>query len=380
MIPVAFEKVWIENKIANHCKTQQILSKLGNVEIGYFDDLNALIHSTPTIFHPKERSKTLVLSAIRGEILRKCPGTHGHLCCNYHIINQYIGCPIGCSYCILQGYLNQPFTIINVDIESIFEELENFRKTHPGKQIRIGTGELGDSLVYDHLTHFSEDFLNFFAGRDEFVFEFKTKTTNIDLLLQHTLLSKSFPNIVVGFSVNPDIVRMNEEEFSATLKERIEAAAALVNAGYKIALHFDPIVLIPNAEQEYRQTVNFIFSLLKPEDIAWISLGTFRYTNELKSMMEYNYPKSSLLSREFVLCSDNKFRYFRPIRTKLYKMVVNFLHDVNKNLPIYLCMESPEVWLDTLGILPGNCSGCSQEETMDLLFRRRVTLKKGNEN
>lgn len=376
MIPVAFEKVWIENKIANHYKTQQILSKLGNIEINRFDDMNSLIRSSQTVFHPKDRSRTLVLSAIRGEILRKCPGTHGHLCCNYHIINQYIGCPIGCSYCILQGYLNQPFTIINVDIESIFQELEKFQRTYPGKQIRIGTGELGDSLVYDHLTHFSEDFLNFFAGRNEFIFEFKTKTTNVELLLQN----KSSGNIVIGFSVNPDIVRINEEEFSASLKERIEAAATLVNAGYKIALHFDPIVLIPNAESEYRQTVHFIFSLLKPEDIAWISLGTFRYTTDLKSMMEYNYPKSSLLSREFVLCSDNKFRYFRPIRTKLYKMVIDFLHDVNENLPIYLCMESPEVWIDTLGILPGSCSGCSQKETMDLLFKRRVIVKKGIEN
>lgn len=376
MIPVAFEKVWIENKIANHYKTQQILSKLGNIEINRFDDMSSLIRSSQTVFHPKDRSRTLVLSAIRGEILRKCPGTHGHLCCNYHIINQYIGCPIGCSYCILQGYLNQPFTIINVDIESIFQELEKFQRTYPGKQIRIGTGELGDSLVYDHLTHFSEDFLNFFAGRNEFIFEFKTKTTNVELLLQN----KSSGNIVIGFSVNPDIVRINEEEFSASLKERIEAAATLVNAGYKIALHFDPIVLIPNAESEYRQTVHFIFSLLKPEDIAWISLGTFRYTTDLKSMMEYNYPKSSLLSREFVLCSDNKFRYFRPIRTKLYKMVIDFLHDVNKNLPIYLCMESPEVWIDTLGILPGSSSGCSQKETMDLLFKRRVIVKKGIEN
>lgn len=376
MIPIAFKKVWIENKIANHYKTKHILSKLGDIDIDYFDDLNTLIHNTPTVFHPKDRSQTLVLSAIRGEILRKCPGTHGHLCCNYHIINQYIGCPIGCSYCILQGYLNQPFTIINVDIESIFEELENFQRNYPGKQIRIGTGELGDSLVYDHLTNFSEDFLEFFAGRNEFIFEFKTKTTNIDLLLKH----RSPGNIVVGFSVNPDIVRINEEEFSATLKERIDAAAALVNAGYKIALHFDPIVSIENAEQEYKQTINFIFSQLKPEDIAWISLGTFRYTNDLKSMMEYNYPKSSLLSREFVLCSDNKFRYFRPERTNLYKMVIGFLHDINKDLPIYLCMESPEVWMDTLEILPGNCSGCPQEETMDLLFKRRVTLKKETQN
>ena len=38
MHPIAFKKVWIENKIANHYKTQHILSKLGNIEIDYFDD------------------------------------------------------------------------------------------------------------------------------------------------------------------------------------------------------------------------------------------------------------------------------------------------------------------------------------------------------
>ena len=111
-----FDKVWIENSVREHHKTQQILSRItSGYEVDYFDNLNTLIKSTPVAYHPKERSRVLVLSQIRGEILRKCPGTHGHLCCNYHVINQYIGCPIGCSYCILQGYLNQPFTIINVD-------------------------------------------------------------------------------------------------------------------------------------------------------------------------------------------------------------------------------------------------------------------------
>ena len=158
-----FKKIYVENSIKNHAKTKLILARLDyKNKIEYFDDINMLIKSQPTIHHPRERATSLVLSSIRGKVIRQCPGTHGHICCNYFVINQYIGCPIDCNYCILQGYLNQPFTIINVDIEVIFEELDKVSSNMADNaKIRIGTGELGDSLAYDSLTDFSLDFMIF---------------------------------------------------------------------------------------------------------------------------------------------------------------------------------------------------------------------------
>lgn len=359
---IPFQKVWVDRSVREHKKTKEILERISNpVKVEYFDQLQVLIKSTPPVWHPKERSKTLVLTAIKGEIVKKCPGTHGHICCNYHVINQYIGCPIGCSYCILQGYLNQPFTVINVDIETIFEALEQIEKQAPDRVIRIGTGELGDSLVYDHLTHFSDDFIHFFQGKDKFIFEFKTKSVNVERLLQY----RNSGNIVVGFSINPDIFRETEEGDAAPIEARIKTAERLAQLGYRIALHFDPIVPLKDAGERYGELIKRIFSSLKVEDIAWISLGTFRYTTELKSKMEYNYRDSPLLSQEFMLCADEKFRYFRPIRVALYRMLIRLLKDIDLFLPIYLCMESPEVWLDTLGFLPG----CAQ--SMEFLFQRR---------
>lgn len=354
-----FDNIYIEEKFKSNSNVNKILSKItSRFKINYINDITKLMKEIP-LSHPNETAKNLLLSGIRGEILRKCPGTNGHICCNYYVINLYIGCPINCSYCILQSYLNQPLTIINIDTEQIFDSLENTLKNNPNRIFRIGTGELGDSLVYDNLTDYSIDFINFFAKHKNAIFEFKTKTDNIENILK----IDSPGNIVVGFSVNPQEVISKEEHFASSLKERLNAASKLINKRYKIALHFDPIINIQDFEISYMTLIDEIFTYITPNDIAWISLGTFRYTPDLKNCIEYNYPQSKILSDEFIVDQDKKFRYFKMIRGKLYSKIVNKLKEKDKNLLIYLCMESKEMWEKVLGFLP------YEDDKMQLVFK-----------
>lgn len=362
-----FDKIYIENAQKNHPNIQRILTNItGSPIIEYVDDLYDLIKRSPVIYHPQERAKQLYLGSIRGDIVRKCPGTHGHLCCNYYVINLYIGCPINCSYCILQSYLNQPFTIINIDLETIFNELNQIAKINQKKIYRIGTGELGDSLIYDNLTGFSRDFIQFFVDKSNFFFEFKTKTNLIDNLLQFN----SPGNIVVGFSVNPQDIICQEESYSAAIEDRLIAAKKLIKNGYKIALHFDPIMNIPDFMEQYNSLIQLIFKYITPDNIAWISLGTFRYTPDLKNKIEYNYPESKILTEEFLENHDRKFRYFKPIRIKLYSQIITWLKQYSRNLLIYLCMESPYVWQNTLGYLPYS------EDKMAFIFKQAMMNKR----
>jgi spore photoproduct lyase len=264
------------------------------------------------------------------------------------VINLYLGCPLNCAYCILQAYLNAPYVMINVNIEEIFSALDKVLSENMDKNFRIGTGELGDSLVYDPLTGFSEKFISFFSGYKNAVFEIKTKTD----FIENVLKTESPGNIVCGFSMNPQAVISREEEYASSLKERLDAVKKLAARGYKLAFHFDPIVNIRNWKEEYFDVIKMIFTDVRTEDIAWISLGTMRYTRELKKAMEYNYPDSGLLLDEFAECRDEKFRYFKGIRAPIYKNIFDFIKSFDKNLSVYLCMESPELWKSTAGFLP----------------------------
>ena len=225
-----FDNVYIDEKFKTNKNIDAILENLdSDYNIHYIDDVTKLMKTIPSS-HPNEISKNLLLSGIRGEILKRCPGTNGHICCNYFVINLYIGCPIGCTYCILQSYLNQPLTIINLDLDTIFENLNKTFTENNKRLFRVGTGELGDSLVYDYLTNYSLKFIDFFANYKNAIFEFKTKTDNINNILK----LKSSGNIVVGFSVNPQVVVKDEENYAASIDERIVAAGKLVSNGLKI--------------------------------------------------------------------------------------------------------------------------------------------------
>lgn len=338
----SFDNIFIETKFKRHYKTLEILdSVVENQEVRYVDDILSFMKDSDKAINPNNRNKSLLLGGMRGEILRKCPGSYGHICCNYSVINLYIGCPINCSYCILQSYLNQPATIINVDIENIFSNLRTVFNASKDRLFRIGTGELGDSLVYDDITNFSTDFVGFFSEFDNAIFEFKTKTNKIGNLMK---ISPKKENIVVGFSVNPDIIINSEEGNAAKLDDRISAMRLLIEKGYLIALHFDPLILINNFEREYERAIKKIFSQIESKKIQWISLGAFRYTTDLKKAIQSNYPDTGILAEEFALCEDNKFRYLRPIRAGLYQFILNTLKSERSDVPVYFCMESPQIW------------------------------------
>jgi len=240
----------------------------------------------------------------------------------------------------LQSYLNQQFTVINTNLDHIFSSIDNFININSSKPIRIGTGELGDSLVYDYLTDYSSDFLDFFYSRNNATFEFKTKTVFIENLLMATTRG----NIVIGFSVNPQSIIDSEEEQSASMKDRISAMHSLVKKNYRIALHFDPMIYIDNFQQEYGSLIDMIFNTIPHESIAWISLGTFRYTPDLKNSINYNYPNTKITDLEFVKCRDQKYRYFKPLRLKVYQFVYSKIKAISDSLNIYMCMESPDIW------------------------------------
>lgn len=353
-----FKTVYIEEQFKNHKNTLKILSHLSVEKIFYINDVKQITKEL-SLENAKE---SLFLGGIRGEILQRCPGSHGHICCNYYVINLYIGCPLGCQYCILQSYLNQPFIMISVDLENIFANVERILANNKNKIFRIGTGELSDSLVFDLITDYSIDFVNFFSNKENAIFEFKTKTNFIDNLLN----IKGDRNIVVGFSVNPEKIIREIEGESNSLLERLEASRLLKQNGYKIAIHFDPIVKIENFEFLYEECIEMIFRYITPTDIAWLSLGTLRFTKDLKNQIEFNYPFTSLLSNEFLENVDKKYRYFKAIRVELYKKILNMISKYDKNnlIPIYLCMESPWIWQETLKKAP------DMDERLKFIFSR----------
>jgi len=341
------KSVYISESSLNDPVTDQIINNLPRrIRKIVADDYD--ISSEIRGINPKQ---VLYLTRSKGETIKKCPGTAAsYLCCRYQVINQTLNCPLNCVYCILQYYLNQPATVIYTDFAKIFSELRNKLTAQPKRFFRVGTGELSDSLAYYGSMLFAREAVEIFAEIPNGILELKTKTVNIDDLL--TLRHNG--HTVLAWSLNPQQIIDEFEINTAALTRRLNAATRAAEAGYLLAFHLDPILTVPDWLSFYDEMLDELYSRIKPQQIAWISLGSLRYPPEMKARMIAHYPNSVLPFGELVHGLDGKMRYARPIRVPLYRRIYQKLTAVDLPPFIYFCMESQDVWQEVTGSIPND--------------------------
>jgi spore photoproduct lyase len=294
--------------------------------------------------------RRLFFTRQRATFLEHCPaGTPGLVCCNYLVVSLIANCPMDCSYCFLQEYLaNNPTLKVFTNSDDLLREVAAVIDRQPGRQFRIGTGELSDSLALDPLLGFSTELVPFFAARSNALLEFKTKSDCVDGLL--TLDPKE--RVVVSWSLTPPHVADSEEHGTASFAARLQAALRVQAAGYKLGFHFDPLIEYAGWEEGYREAFAQLFATIDPRRIAWVSLGSLRLTPALRSTMRRRFPHSPLLAGEHVPCADGKSRPFQALRVTMYRQLTAWLREAAPAVPVYMCMETAAVWRKVFGRAP----------------------------
>ncbi len=334
------KKIFIEKRARHSHLANKFKTSFPKAKISEIESLKCHLsrNRKQKIREYNNRRDTLFITKENYDFLKGCPCTKKSIGCGYHIFNLSFGCIYECTYCYLQEYANIPGLIFPSNIDKFFCAFDSYKKP----RMRIGTGEFSDSLMLDQITEYSLPLVDFFRKHKAIYFEFKTKSKNIDNLLK----ARHSGNIVVAWSVNPQRIIDENEFFSTSLDERIASAKRCAEAGYKVAFHFDPVVHFNGWSKEYGKVINLIFDRIKPDDIAWISVGTFRFKPEVKKVIETRFPQNKILDGELLPGFDNKLRYPYKIRHDIYKGTLEMLSKRSKNIPIYLCMEDVSMWRD----------------------------------
>ncbi len=349
------KKIFIERSSANDPSVIEIIDKADlPVTIVEGSDYAEIIKGV----YPENLSEgktVLLLSKNRGKFLKECPATREYQCCDYRVINIGTGCPMDCTYCILQAYLNNPYQNFYINIQDMFTELDNEIAKNSGF-LRIGTGEFTDSMALDRLTGMSRKLIAFFSHKKNCILELKTKSAFIENVRDLDHRGKT----VMAWSLNSEKIVMQEEMRAATIDERLEAAALCAASGYHLAFHFDPIIAYPGWKRGYKDTIEKLFEKVPASSIRWISLGAFRYIPKLKQIGTLRFPHSQIYHHEFIEGLDSKQRYFRPLRVELYCYIYSLIkRRADPGTCIYFCMESDEIWNEVMGYTPDEHGGLS---------------------
>jgi spore photoproduct lyase len=348
------DTVLVEERCRTSPLVERVIGAVGDrVLVRFINDARAVIRPDFTARDPFAAGKRqMVLMRRDAPFLMGCPaGSAKFACCGYLVMVLASNCPMDCSYCFLQEYVaDNPALQIYTNYTDVFEELDRLRPRGAGLKQRVGTGELADSLAFDSITGIAGDLVEYFARHDHLLLELKTKTDEIENLLRVDPKG----NTLVSWTLSPERVFHSSEHRTASPDARIAAARSVLEAGYKVAFHLDPIIAYPEAEQDYAELLEKLFATIPPYRVSFISMGGLRMTPDLRRRARQRFPQDPMLVGEEVLSSDGRYRAFTPLRLKLFGQLRERIALANSRMPIYLCMENAGAYQRVFGAAPSS--------------------------
>jgi hypothetical protein len=199
-----------------------------------------------------EGKRVLLVKEFRGRSFKQCQGLkEEYACCNLHTLAEGNGCAMECTYCILQHYMTSQHLTVFANVDDLQAEIQRAVSSEPERIFRVGTGELSDSLLLDPLTESTRHMVPFFRSLPNAVLELRTKTDNVENLLDLEHGGKT----VVAWSLNPPEVGEREELKTAPLEARLRAASEVARRGYPVGFHLDPLVHYEGWQDGYSRLV-----------------------------------------------------------------------------------------------------------------------------
>ncbi|MGH1363953.1 MAG: radical SAM protein [Calditrichia bacterium] len=333
-----FETIFVEEQVRYNPYSQKILQAFPNVPVRYIRKVEDVFGRVKKPYLHKRTGLNIFVGRKEGHLVKEAPDAYGlanepH----YYFIHAY-NCIYECEYCYLQGYFNSPDLVFFVNHDEIVSEMHQTCAEHPeAKRIWFHAGEFSDSLALSHVTAEWDVYWEFLRSQPRAKIELRTKSVNIKALLDLPALD----NVTISFSLSPDDATRKYDRKTPSFSARLKALHRIAKHGYRIGIHFDPIVDSPNLAAEYQDLLSNLLITVKPDQIEYISLGVVRFTKDVYSQFKRNYPNSDMQAAEFVSSFDNKVRYSRPHRLSLLNRIKQMcieagLHDEQ----VYLCMEN----------------------------------------
>lgn len=328
-----WNKVYLENSIAQHPRALDIISKL-KAEPILIDRYDEIWGQSKKPYLQKRDKLNLFLARKKGQLIKEAPDAYGQSGePHFYFIHAY-NCIYECQYCYLQGYFNTPDIVLFINHEEIIAEMEKILSQNPGKKVWFHAGEFSDSLALTHITGELEIYHEFCNRNPNAIIELRTKSVNAKALEKLSPL----PNLIVSFSLSPEKLAKKIDLKTPSVEARIKTMQQLHQNGFKIAAHFDPMIYTESFEEEYALLLDRMKDL--NSHLVYLSLGVVRFTKDVYREVERNYPDSLIHSTPMIKSFDNKVRYHRPMRMWMMNKVKELALKAGvKQESIYLCME-----------------------------------------
>lgn len=283
------KRVIFEQEALNYKMGKDLLKKFEkeNVDVAFSN--NGRITGIPGK-DPKqmyfEGKNTLVVGIRRKMTFETCkPSAHYQL-------PLVSGCMGMCEYCYLNTQMGKkPYIKIHVNVDDMLEKATEYAKE---REITVFEGAAtSDPVPVEPYSGALAKAITFIGTRDDMLFRFVTKYTDVDSLLNLEHNGKT----TVRFSINADSVIKNFEHRTPSFIERIDAACKIYEVGYKLGFIIAPVFMHDGWKEEYKELMDVIGNKFKGNDLKF-EVISHRFTKRAKENIINVFPESILPMEE----------------------------------------------------------------------------------
>ena len=312
-----FSHIYVEKKILDNKNTLEILSKFKDAKIIEIDNYKEVFSSNNQDFHLQKLGQNLILASNKPNMIYE-----GAVVCedfendNFYYTSSIINCVYDCEYCYLQGVYSSGNIVIFVDIEKVFEEVEELYNKL--KSLYLCVSYDTDLLAIENICSFSEKWYHFIKDKKDLKIELRTKSGNIDKFLNLDVLD----NFIIAFTLSPEDIALKNEKYTASFKNRVKAIKELQSKGWKVRICIDPLIYTDNFEKNYSEMIEYLFSEIDKNKVIDVSIGVFRTSKEYLKKMRNQNKKSEILYYPFE-CVNGVYTY----SDKLKSYMIDFIKE-----------------------------------------------------
>lgn len=284
----------------------------------------------------------MVAEETRGKIAGLCPvASEKTVCCNLRTIDTVQNCGFGCSYCSIRSFYPEGKIIFAKNLRHHLAQIS----IDPTRYYHFGSGQSSDALLWGNKHGVFDDLFWFAANNPNILLELKTKSNNVQWL--NELVPP--PNVVISWSLNPDIIIENEEHWTANLEERLAAARQVVMRGVKVGFHFHPIFYFKGWQDAYQAVVAKVLAQFKAADVLFISFGSLTFSKAGMQRLRGSRIMSKALQMEMVPNPEGKHTYPKAVKVEQFRFLYHLFNAWHNQVFFYLCMEEAYFWEAVFG-------------------------------
>jgi spore photoproduct lyase len=228
-----------------------------------------------------------------------------------------LNCVYDCDYCFLQGKFRSAHAVIFVNIEDFFNAVDKELQNGP---LTLSPSYETDLLGFEGIVPWTRAWIEFARTRPNVTLELRTKSSSFRLVADLTPV----PNVILAWTLSPTSIAENHERKTPGLEARVMAVKEALQAGWKVRLCFDPLLVVANWKEVYSDFLQLLATEISFKKLYDIWIGPFRMNQDFLKNIQAQRTDSEILFFPWVN-EKNVSSYSSKLQQEL-------LHFVNEKL------------------------------------------------